>query len=146
MNKFAADSPQYVIRERNHIKSLLLLHILLFIYSLGGICSKTAGLSEFLSVKFLACYAAVIAILGIYALVWQQIIKRMPLTTAYANKAVTIVWGIVWGYVFFGEGITPGKAAGAALIVVGIVLYATADNEDRKPAAEKNLQKQPESE
>jgi drug/metabolite transporter (DMT)-like permease len=131
---------------RNHIKSLLLLHILLFIYSFCGICSKTAGLSDFMSARFVACYAVMIVILGIYALAWQQIIKNLPLTTAYANKAVTIVWGIVWGYVFFGEGITPGKAAGAALIVIGIVLYATADNEDRKPAAGERLQKQPESE
>ena len=63
-------------------------------------------------------------ILGVYALAWQQVIKRMPLTTAYANKAVTVVWGMVWGMILFGESITPQKVLGAAVIVAGVVLYA----------------------
>ena len=46
---------------------------------------------------------AMVAILGIYAIGWQQVIKRMPLTTAYANKAVTLVWGLVWGLLLFHE-------------------------------------------
>ena len=32
-----------------------------------------------------------------YAAGWQQVIKHLPLTTAYANKAVTVVWGILAG-------------------------------------------------
>ena len=104
------------------------LHIILLIYSLVSCFSKTAALSDFLSIKFIACYAAMILMLGIYAIAWQQIIRKMPLTTAYANKAVTVVWGIVWGLLFFGEEITVGKIIGAAFIMAGIVLYAAADN------------------
>ena len=59
-----------------------------------------AGYS-FLSLPFIFWYGLVILNLGIYAVVWQQIIKHLPLTTAYANKAVTIVWGILWGSLFF---------------------------------------------
>ena len=70
-----------------------------------------------------------------YALGWQQVIKRMPLTTAYANRGITVVWGIFWGAVFFGEAVTPFKLVGAALIIVGIVLYSMADNEDGGDAA-----------
>ena len=53
----------------------------------------------------------------------------MPLTVAFANKAVTVVWGIVWGFVFFKEPITTGKVVGAVLVIVGIVMYALADKE-----------------
>ena len=63
-------------------------------------------------------------LLGLYALGWQQVIKRLPLTTAFANKAVTVVWGLVWGALLFAEPITPGKLAGCGLIVAGVVLYA----------------------
>ena len=48
-------------------------------------------------------------------------------TTAFANKAVTVVWGIIWGAVFFHESITVGKVIGAALVIVGVVIYARAD-------------------
>ncbi len=75
-----------------------------------------------MSFKFVLFYGLVILLLGIYALLWQQIIKRMPLTTAYANKAVTVVWGMVWGALLFQEDITLQKCIGAAIIVVGVIL------------------------
>ena len=55
--------------------------------------------------------------------------KRLPLTTAFANKAVTVVWGIIWGALFFKEPVTIGKIAGAVLVILGVVLYAYADKE-----------------
>ena len=71
--------------------------------------------------------AIIILLLGFYAIGWQQIIKRLPLTTAFANKAVTVVWGIIWGAVFFQEKVTIGKVIGAILVILGVVVYANAD-------------------
>lgn len=110
-------------------KVLVLLHIMLMIYSMSGICSKKAAGEEFLSPMFCVYYALIIILLGFYAIGWQQIIKRLPLTTAFANKAVTVVWGIVWGALFFQESVTVGKIIGAALVIAGVVLYAYADKE-----------------
>ena len=62
-------------------------------------------------------------ILFIYAIGWQQVIKRIPLTTAYANKAVTTIWGTIWGVLLFHEGFSAGKLAGIAIIISGIVLF-----------------------
>ena len=81
------------------------------------------------SIPSFACYGGVLLSLGIYAIGWQQIIKRIPLTTAFANKAVTVVWGIVWGALFFHEQITIGKAVGALLVVFGVILYAKAGDD-----------------
>jgi drug/metabolite transporter (DMT)-like permease len=114
------------------VKTFIALHVILMVYSFGSFFSKTASMSDFLSLKFVLCYGMLILILGIYAIAWQQIIKKIPLTTAYANKAITVVWGLVWGFVFFGEKITIGKLLGVALIVIGIVLFATADKEERR--------------
>ncbi len=111
------------------LKILILLHIMLMLYSMGGICSKSAAGVPFLSLKFCLLYGGLILILGLYAVGWQQVIKRMPLTTAFANKAVTVVWGLIWGMLFFHETITPGKIIGAALVIGGIVLFALSDKE-----------------
>ena len=110
-------------------KTMLLLHLMLMIYSSGGIFSKLAGSEPFLSWKFCLYYGIIIALLGFYAVGWQQIIKRMPLTTAFANKAVTVVWGLVWGIVYFQEKITFGKLLGAALVMLGVVIFAKSDKE-----------------
>lgn len=116
---------------KDRLKTLFLLHIMLMVYSMSGICSKMAAGTDFLSFKFCLYYGIIIVLLGLYAIGWQQIIKRLPLTTAFANKAVTIVWGIIWGYIFFHEPITVGKVIGAALVTAGVVLYAYADKEDK---------------
>lgn len=107
--------------KNRKINSFLTLHVLLIIYSLFGMFSKIASQYTFLSLKFCLCYAVVIVNLGIYAICWQQIIKNMPLVTAFANKAVTIVWGIIWGKLFFDEKITVQKIVGAIIIIIGIV-------------------------
>lgn len=113
-------------------RGLILLHLLLAVYSLEGVCSKIASGYEFFSFQFILCYGALILILGIYAICWQQIIKRMPLTVAYANKAVTVVWGIVWGWLIFDERVSINKFVGAAFIIAGIVLFAfSGDKEER---------------
>lgn len=103
---------------------LLLLHGVLLVLSLSGVASKLASRQEFLSLPFCALYGVVLLILAFYALAWQQVIKRLPLTFAYANRAITVVWGIVWGVLFFGERVTPPMVMGAVTIIVGIVLYA----------------------
>ena len=111
------------------MKTLFALHLLLMLYSVASLCSKAAAGEPFLSPRFCLFYGGVIALLGIYALGWQQVLKRLPLTTAYSNRAVVIVWGMIWGALIFAEAITPAKVVGAALIIAGIVLFSRADAE-----------------
>ena len=105
------------------------LHILIAFYSLAGVFSKLASAESFLSIRFCLFYGGVLVLLGVYAIAWQQIIKKLPLTTAFANKAVTMVWGLVWGALIFCEAITPGKLAGVALVIAGVLLFSQADKE-----------------
>ena len=113
-----------MIRLFQNKKHFLVLHILLILYSLGGIFSKKAASESFLSAEFLLYYLTLLLTLVVYAFGWQQIIKVLPLSTAFANKAVTVVWGLVWGKLLFNENITVGKLIGIGLIVVGIVLFS----------------------
>lgn len=106
------------------LKTYIILHLMLLFMSTGGVFTKLAGRYPFLSLKFCLFYGAVILVLFVYAIGWQQIIKRMPLTLAYANRAVSVVWGLIWGFFFFGETITPGKLIGGAMVILGVVMYA----------------------
>ena len=114
---------------KSHLKYILLLHGLLMVYSTSGILSKWAAGEAFLSFRFCLYYAGIIALLGIYAIGWQQIIKHLPLTTAFANKAVTVLWGLVWGMVLFDESITWGKAIGVLMVIAGVVVFALSDRQ-----------------
>lgn len=109
------------------LKILVLLHGLLGVYSLSGVFSKLAAQTEFLSVEFCLCYSIVIGLLGVYAIGWQQIIKRLPLTLAFSNKGVTVIWGLIWGCMIFHEKLTAGKLIGAAIVLIGIIIFAKAE-------------------
>ncbi len=109
------------------------LHIVLMVYSTGGVLSKLAAGEAFLSISFCLFYGGMILLLMIYAFVWQQVIKHLPLTSAFANKAVTVVWGIIWGVFIFHEDISIGKILGAGLVVSGVVLYAISDKKEENP-------------
>lgn len=109
-------------------KWFLLLHLILGVYAASSVCSKLAVQQPFLSVGFILLYGGMLATLVVYAFGWQQVIKHLPLTTAYANKAITVVWGILLGFLLFGESITLRQFIGAAVIIVGIVLFVRADN------------------
>ena len=85
---------------------------------------------SFLSPKFILFYGLVIFLLGFYAIAWQQIIKILPLTTAYANRAVTVIWGAVWGFLIFHEKIHINKIIGILLVFLGVVIYALFDKDN----------------
>jgi drug/metabolite transporter (DMT)-like permease len=114
------------------IKVMLALHLLVFLYSLEAIVSKIASGEAFLSLRFLLLYGLVVLLMGIYAIGWQQVIRRMPLTVAFANKAVTVVWGFIYGILFFQETATPLRIAGLVLVVAGVVLFAFSDESEEK--------------
>ncbi|MBQ7070297.1 MAG: transporter [Ruminococcus sp.] len=117
-------------KSKSSIRYFLLLHILFMIYSFCSVCSKSAAGYSFLSKEFILFYGLEILLLVIYAVGWQQILKNMPLSSAFSYKGITIIWALIWGKVFFGENLTFNKALGALLVISGIVLYAYGDREN----------------
>lgn len=90
--------------------------------------SKTAASKPLFSPSFFFFYAIVLGILFLYAVLWQQILKNLPLTMAYANKAVTTIWGMLWGMVFFGEKLSLHMICGGLVIIAGIYLVVRSDD------------------
>ena len=115
---------------KTRIKTVLALHILLMMLSLSSVCSKMTGSHPFLSAGFLLWYALALLCLAVFALGWQQVIRHMPLTEAYASRSVTVIWGFVWSILLFREHITAGKITGVVLITAGVVLYVLAGSQE----------------
>lgn len=115
-------------RARNtKIKSFVFLHISLFVYSLGAVFSKKASEEVFFSCRFVAFYGIVLIILVFYAIMWQQVLKKMKLIVAYANKAVTVIWGLFWGAIIYKEDIDILNILGTFIIILGVYFVVTGE-------------------
>lgn len=110
---------------RSRVKKYAFLYSLFLIYSLFSVLAKFAGRYPLLSWPAILLYGACFFIIGVYAVLWQQVLKRMPLTIAYPNRAVTIPLGMLWGALLFGETVKWNMILGTAVILLGIVLMVT---------------------
>lgn len=104
------------------VKQIVSLQAIVLIYTMSGIFSKLAAGQEFLSVGFIAFYGAEICVLGVYALLWQQIIKRVDLSIAYANRAMALIWSMLWAFLFFKNDITLQNIIGVIIVVIGTMI------------------------
>ena len=114
------------------IKKLLpyiALFVIVFFYSLGGICSKLAASKKFLSFEWIVLYGLLLLSLAVYAVVWQQILKVIPLNTAYTGKSVGVVWTMLWGVGIFHEHLNIIHFISAAFIITGVILMTTSGKE-----------------
>lgn len=109
------------------LNAFLLLHGTLLLYAVVSLLGKYAGvnLAAQQTVPALIFLGLEFAALVVYAALWQQTLKRMPLSFAYSNKAVCTLWSCLFGLVFFGETLTWGKAAGIAIVLVGVWLVVS---------------------
>lgn len=96
----------------------------IFIYTSSGVFSKLASQQDFASLLYLAFLCGSVAVLGIYAVLWQQIIKRMPVGDAYLFKGTGVIFGLALAHFVFGEAITLYNIVGAGIIIAGITLNA----------------------
>ena len=109
-------------KKKCQVKDILMLQIVFFIYSINSVVAKFASAQEPFSLNFILLYGLELCVLGVYAILWQQLIKRMELSVAYSNKAVVLLWAMVFGALLFKEQITLTKVAGILLVIVGIVV------------------------
>lgn len=115
------------MQKKDKIKDFIFLHFALIIYSFAAIFSKLASKKNILSFDFFIFYGLLLTCLFVYAILWQQVLKKVSLTTAFANRSVVIIWGIVWGCLLFSEKIHISNIIGAIVIIVGIY-FVVVDN------------------
>ncbi|MEN6461518.1 MAG: transporter [Syntrophomonas sp.] len=106
----------------NRLAYIFFLQVSILLLSLTGILAKKASAVEFFSAEFVIYYVLEILIFCVYAIMWQQIIKKFEISIAYANKGTLIIWTFIWARIFFKEIITINNILGALLAISGIVL------------------------
>lgn len=109
------------MKKKIDIKSIALLEIAFFIYALSSLFSKAALYNNPTILHIILFYGLSLMMLGIYAIIWQQVLKRMELTVAFSNKGITIIWGLIFGTIFFKEKVTIGMIIGSMIVIAGIV-------------------------
>ena len=106
------------------LKDYIQLHLNILLFSLTSVFSKAAsvqynkhGLSSPLLSLFLFL---MVANCGIYAITWQQVIKKFSLSTAYANKSVYLLWSQIWAVLIFHENLSIQNIIGILVVLFGV--------------------------
>ena len=103
-------------------KVYLLLAISLLVQSFASVFIKLAARWDFLSLRFIVYYAIAMGCQVAFAVMWQIILEKLPLSTAYMRKGITYVLIMIWSVVIFGEHITVCNIIGCALIIAGVTV------------------------
>lgn len=106
------------------IPIVLILLLVNLLYASVSLATKFTSQQKLLTISFLCGISIVILGLGVYAVLWQQVLKRIELTTAYMFKGTSLVFVILFSALLFNETITWQNIVGAILIVGGIVSFA----------------------
>ena len=106
------------------LKDYIQLHLNILLFSLTSVFSKAAsvqynkhGLSRPQLYLFLFL---MVANCGIYAITWQQVIKKFSLSTAYANKSVYLLWSQIWAVLIFHENLSIQNIIGILVVLFGV--------------------------
>lgn len=124
--------------KSNKFLSVLFLQGAVLIYSLTTVISKIVSGYDFLSKEFILFYLLDFGVLGIYAILWQQLLKKFELSIAYANKAMTLLWSLLWSAVLFHEGVTVPKVIGVVLVIAGTIILNSPTAEENAAEGYKN--------
>lgn len=106
------------------------------LYTVSSVMSKAASGSRDSLARFLFFFGMEAVFLGIYALLWQQMIKRFELSVAYASRSMAVVWSMIWAAVFFHDTITARNILGVLLIVAGTLIIDLKDAGSAKEGAD----------
>ncbi len=111
------------------MKDILILQLIIMIYTFSSICAKLASGQEtvfrllfFTGLEFLC--------LAVYAILWQQAIKKFDLSVAYANRAMVLLWSMIWAVLVFHDTITLKNILGVALVIAGTFVINTEKNRE----------------
>lgn len=108
-------------------KIIIILVLALVLQSFASVFTKLAGKFPTLSWQFLLFYCCSLGIVALFSILWQIILEKLPLTTAYMRKGVTYILILLWSVLIFGENITVCNIIGSVLIISGLVVNSNAD-------------------
>ena len=106
------------------MKKFILLSCCFLIASSSGVFLKLASMYDFLSFQYVIYFFLTIVVMGVYAVLWQKVLKLIPLNKAYLYKSSGIAISLMYAYIIFGENITVNNICGTVMIVIGIIILS----------------------
>lgn len=109
-------------KKRDMIKNIIALQAIIVIYTVSGVMAKMISANKGEPVKALVFFGLEFLALAVYAVLWQQMLKHFELSVAYANRAMAILWSMIWAVIFFHEKITMRNIIGILLVLAGTII------------------------
>ncbi len=104
-------------------KDFIKIQAINILFSLASITTKFVSIiwqeKGIFNWEFIGGAAIYLFLLGIYAVCWQKIIKKMDLSSAYLCKGMVIFWSLLWAYLLLNEKITIYNIIGTMIIFIG---------------------------
>lgn len=94
------------------------------LYACVSVFTKYASEQIVLSARYILAFVGAVGVMGIYAVLWQQVLRRIDLSIAYMFKGTSFVFVMLLAFCLFEEPVTWQNIIGACIIIIGIVLYA----------------------
>lgn len=107
--------------KRLSLGALVLLFFAFLLYSTIGVFSKLTSTQVFMSKGSIYLFSLVIVAMGGYAIMWQMVLKFVPLTQAYLFKSSTVIFSLMYAFFLFREHISFQNILGAFFIMAGII-------------------------
>ena len=122
----------------------LLAAFAVFMESLTSPCLKIGSRNYApFSPGYFFWFGLAVVILGIYAVCWQLILERIPLTTAYLRRGFSYILLFIWSTLIFHETITIKQVIGIAVISLGMVVSVSDEHSSKKPVSDEHSSKKP---
>ena len=110
-----------------NIGDIVKIQIIICFFSMINVLSKYASKFDFLTWKFILIYCGVLFSFILYAFFWQKLLKKHSLFKVYSNRALLVVYSLIWGILLFAEKVTVYNILGIILIIVGIIVVFSDD-------------------
>lgn len=109
------------MKRKLNLKDFLIIQAVVAVYTIASVLGKLAAVSAEGAGGwgFLFLYGAEVGVLGVYAILWQQVIRKVELSVAYANRAAALLWSLLWAVLLFDEKVTAAQLFGIALVILG---------------------------
>ena len=117
----------FLSKRRNIV---ILAVVAVFMESLTSPCLKLGGRYPFMSPGYIAWFCLALLILGFYAVCWQLILEKLPLTTAYLRRGFSYILIFVWATLIFHEAITWKQILGIMVITVGMIISISGESSE----------------
>ena len=108
----------------NKVSDIIALIGVNMLYACVGICTKMAAMQDPFSWRYLLWFGGAVGIIGVFAILWQQILRRIEISTAYLFKGTTLIFTMLIAAILFGETITIPNIIGSVIIIIGITLLS----------------------